>query len=171
VDRLSGKPVELGPAPHREQVSWQAGGCGCLTPGWCLSQQDRAPVVPHGAGARQGLMGWVGSGHSTHGWGSAEPEGQWPGGRGRARVWCRLVVGILVVMGQERRVFRRGMAGTTEGQVSHHMWVWSRAVAWCNPRGGEPGRMEQRLCRSTGWRFGRPAVLILDHSVVKPPII
>jgi hypothetical protein len=60
VERLSRKPVELGPALQREQGSWQAGGCGCLTPGWWLSQQGRAPVIPHGAGARQVLMGrWV----------------------------------------------------------------------------------------------------------------
>jgi hypothetical protein len=59
VERLSGKPVELGSALHREWDSWQAGGCSCLTPGWCLSQQGRAPVIPHGAGTRQGLMDGV----------------------------------------------------------------------------------------------------------------
>jgi hypothetical protein len=75
MEWLSGKPVELGPALHRERDSWQAGGCSCLTPGWCLSQQGGAPVVPHRAGARRVLMGWVGSGCPTHGWGSARPEG------------------------------------------------------------------------------------------------
>jgi hypothetical protein len=83
VERLSGKPVELGPAPHREWGPWQAGGCGCLTPGWCLSQQGGAPVVLHGAGARQGLMGGVGSGCPACGWGSAGSEGQSAEGEGQ----------------------------------------------------------------------------------------
>jgi hypothetical protein len=54
---LSGKPLELGLAPPKGQGSWQTGGCICLVPGWCLSQQGWAPVVPHGAGARQVLIG------------------------------------------------------------------------------------------------------------------
>jgi hypothetical protein len=82
VEQLSGNPIELGPSLHREWDSWKASGCGCLTPGWCLSQQGRAPVVPHGAGAEQDLMGVVGSGHPMHGWGSAGPEGQWAQGEG-----------------------------------------------------------------------------------------
>jgi hypothetical protein len=82
VERLSGKPVELGSSLYREQGSWQAGGCGCLTPGWCLSQQDGAPVVPPGAGAGQGLMGGMGSGLPMYGRGSAGPEGQWVEGKG-----------------------------------------------------------------------------------------
>jgi hypothetical protein len=89
VERLSGKPAELWPALHKERGSWQVGGCGCLTPGWCLSQQGGAPVVPHGAGARQGLMGGVGSGHPTCGWGSVGPEGQ--GAQGEGQVSQRAV--------------------------------------------------------------------------------
>jgi hypothetical protein len=33
VERLSGKPVELGRAPPEGQGSWQAGGCSYLGPG------------------------------------------------------------------------------------------------------------------------------------------
>jgi hypothetical protein len=47
---LSGKTVELGPAPPEGRGSWQAGGCG-------LPQRGGPPVVPHGAGAQLGLMG------------------------------------------------------------------------------------------------------------------
>jgi hypothetical protein len=50
--------------------SWWAGGCGCLLPGWCLSRRGRAPVVPHGAGAQQSLMG----GGSPRGRGSVVPH-------------------------------------------------------------------------------------------------
>jgi hypothetical protein len=79
--------VELGLAPPREWDSWQAGGCCCLIPGWCLSQQGRE-VIPHRAGAGQVLMGGVGSHHPRHGWGSAGPEGQWALGRAGIRVSC-----------------------------------------------------------------------------------
>jgi hypothetical protein len=56
VEQLSGKPAELGPALTEGRGSWWAGGYGGLAPGWCLSQWDRAPVVPHRAEALQGLM-------------------------------------------------------------------------------------------------------------------
>jgi hypothetical protein len=56
---LSGKPVELGRALPEGWWSWQAGGCGCLAPGWYLSQRGGAPVLPQGDGAGQGLMGRV----------------------------------------------------------------------------------------------------------------
>jgi hypothetical protein len=55
-----------------------------------------------------------------------------------------------------------------EGQVSRCVWVWHRVVAWHSLRGGENGRMEQRLCRPMGQGFDRLAVLILDHGVMKP---
>jgi hypothetical protein len=51
------------------------------------------------------------------------------------------------------------------------VWVWNRAVAWHSQRGRKPGKMEQRLCRPTGPGFGKPAVLILDHGMVKPSMI
>jgi hypothetical protein len=70
------KACRAGASSTQGQGSWQAGGCSCLAPGWCLSQRGRAPVVPNGAGVRQGLMGRVDSGHPTCGWGSAGPEGQ-----------------------------------------------------------------------------------------------
>jgi hypothetical protein len=78
VEQISGKPVQPAGAGSTQGVgSRQAGGCSCLTPGWCLSQKGGAPAVSYGSGARQGLMGRVGSGHPMHGWGSAGPEGQW----------------------------------------------------------------------------------------------
>jgi hypothetical protein len=55
-----------------------------------------------------------------------------------------------------------------EGQLSCHVWVWNRAVAWYSLRGGEPSRMELQLCRPIGQGFGRLSVLSLDHGVVKP---
>jgi hypothetical protein len=185
VEQLFGKPVELGPVPHREQDSWQAGGCGCLTPGWYLSHQGGAPVVPHIAEARQGLMGGVGSGCPTHGWGSTEPEGQWVQGEGQV---SQQAVGLAPVWGPVQtgggdpggcgsggtakgRVFWRGVASAAKGWVSHCVWVWNRAMAWHSPGSGELGRMEQWLCRPTGQGFGRRAVLISDHGVVKPSTI
>jgi hypothetical protein len=49
-----------------------------------VSHQDGAcpsrglgPVVPYRTGARQDLIGEVGSGHPACGWGSAGPKGQW----------------------------------------------------------------------------------------------
>jgi hypothetical protein len=80
VEQLTGKPVELGLAPAEGRGSWRAGGCSCLTPGWRLSQQGKALLIPHGAGAQQGLRGgepegW-GSGCPTRSWGSAGPEVQ-----------------------------------------------------------------------------------------------
>jgi hypothetical protein len=57
VERLSGKPVELAWALPKVWGSWQAGGRGYLTPGWCLSQHRSSPIIPHRAGAQQGLMG------------------------------------------------------------------------------------------------------------------
>jgi hypothetical protein len=62
-------------------------------------------------------------------------------------------------------------ASVAEEQVSCHVWVWHRAVAWCSLRGGELGRTEQQLCRPTGQGFGRSAVLLLDPGVVKPSMI
>jgi hypothetical protein len=62
-------------------------------------------------------------------------------------------------------------AGVTEGRVSRHVWVWHRAVAWSSPRGREPSRKEQRLCRPMGRGFGRPAVLLLACGMVKPSTI
>jgi hypothetical protein len=129
VERLSGKPVKLGPAPHREWGSWQAGGCGYLTPGWCLSQQGRAPVFPHGAGARQGLMGRVGSGCPMCGWGSAGPEGQWgEGWASRRAVGPAPGCGLVQTGGGDSSscgssgtakewVFQHGVASATEGWV------------------------------------------------------
>jgi hypothetical protein len=70
-------------------VASSAKGAGFLgrLVGVAVSHQDGAcpsgaPVVPHGAGARKGLMlGW-GSSPPTYGWGSAEPEGLWVQGEG-----------------------------------------------------------------------------------------
>jgi hypothetical protein len=57
------KALEMGSALPRGQGSLQAGASGCLSPGWFLSQQGRAPVVPQGGRDRQGLMsGWESSG-------------------------------------------------------------------------------------------------------------
>jgi hypothetical protein len=115
---LSEKPVQLGLALHREQGSWQAVRSSCLTPGWCLSQQGRAPVVSHRAGARQGLMGGVGSGLPTRGWGSAGPEGQWVSLQavGLAPGW-----GLVQIGGGDPS--GRGSRGTAKG------WVFWCAVA------------------------------------------
>jgi hypothetical protein len=50
-------------------------------------------------------------------------------------------------------------------------WIRHGAVAWCSPRGREPGGVEQQLCRPMGWGLGRPAVLLLDRGVEKPSVI
>jgi hypothetical protein len=62
-------------------------------------------------------------------------------------------------------------ACVAEGQVSHWVWVWHGALAWCSPRGGVAGRMEQWLCRPMGWGFGRLTVLLLDSGMEKPSMI
>jgi hypothetical protein len=84
VEWFSGKPVELGPAPPEGQGSWQAGGRACLMPSGCLSQWGRAPVIPHGSGARQGLRGRELEGQVSScpmcSWCSAWPEGWWAQG-------------------------------------------------------------------------------------------
>jgi hypothetical protein len=62
-------------------------------------------------------------------------------------------------------------AGVAEERVSHHVWVWNRAVAWHSTRGKEPLRTGQRLCSPMELELGRLAVLILDCGVVKPSTI
>jgi hypothetical protein len=137
---------------------------------WSWSQ-----VGPDGRGKSEGRD------CSTCSWSSAGHEGPWGGvwypsklwDRLRAGVWCRLVAGIPVVTHRAVQLRSRcsgvvwvwGLeAGAAEGQVSHHVWVWCRAVAWHSLRGGEP-------CRPTGQGFGRPAVLLLDSGVEKPSTI
>jgi hypothetical protein len=148
-------------------VSYQDGACPSRTgfqfhrelePGRA-SWVEWVLVIPHVAGAQQGLKGsglGGGAGIPTScGTGSRLGSGAdwWKGS------WCSWV-----------RVWR-GVASAGEGRVSHHVWVWNRAVAWCSLRDGEPGRTEQQLCRPMGRGFGRPAVLILDRGVVKPSMI
>jgi hypothetical protein len=58
-----------------------------------------------------------------------------------------------------------------ERRGSSCVWVWCRAMAWHSPRSRDPSRTEQWLCRSMGWRFGRLAVLLLDHGMEKPSMI
>jgi hypothetical protein len=156
-------PVPAGRSSSHSTHSWSPAGGGGI----------------QGAGEIQG----EGSGHSTCSWDSAGPEGQWAWGRGlefselcdrlRAGVRRGLVVGILVVVGlvqwprggYSSMVWVSGLeAGAAEGQVSHRVWVWHRAVAWHSLRGGE-------LCRPMGWGFCRPAVLLLDSGVEKPSTI
>jgi hypothetical protein len=111
VEQLSGKPAELGPALPEGWGSWWTGGCSCLMPGSCLSQQGGAPVIPHGSAAQHDLMG----GGSPRGGGPVIPhiagpqQGLKGGGLGdgypaelwdqlQAGVQCGWVVGILVVV-------------------------------------------------------------------------
>jgi hypothetical protein len=47
--------------------------------------------------------------------------------------------------------------------------AWGCGLA--QPKEGESGRMEQRLCRPTEQGFGRLAVLLLDHGMEKPSTI
>jgi hypothetical protein len=163
VEWLSGKAVELGLALPQWQGSWQAGGCGCLVPGWCLSQRGGALVfymelqpgraswawetqgvvvrLSRVAGVQQGLKG-----------GELGGGGWYPGKLWvwlQAGVWHRLVVGIPVVMDRAPRGRHSSMveAGLAQGRESRSMWVWHRAMAWHSLKGGEPGRTEQQLCR------------------------
>jgi hypothetical protein len=101
---------------------------------------------------------------SARGCGMSRQRGRYPGG-----VWIWLGLG----------------SGMAEGRVSRWLmdpawpkrwgsccgWIHWGSVVWCHPRGGKPGRMEQQLWRPTGWGFGRPAVLLLDHCVEKPSTI
>jgi hypothetical protein len=174
VEQLSGKPVELGPAPPKGQGSWRAGGCSCLMPSLCLFQRGGAPVVSYGAGAWQGLRGQEAegrrSGRPTQFGSQQELKGGGLEGQvswwvvGPAGDWCQAWpgAGIPVWCG----------SGTGLGSGgSCHAWVQHRAVAWLSPRGGGPGRKEQWLCRPMWQGVGRPAVLLLYRGVEKTSMI
>jgi hypothetical protein len=129
-------PVPVGQGSSHSTWIWGPAG----PDGW---RESEVMTIPRVARARQGLKcGGLG------------------GGRYLGELWTRsrlgpsggLVAGILVVMDSVARPrggyssvvwFWRLEAGAAEGQVSCHVWVWYRVVAWCSPRGGEPGRMEQ----------------------------
>jgi hypothetical protein len=115
--------------------------------GWIL-------VIPQVAEAQQGLKG------SGLGGRSGYPSELWD--QLQAGVRRRLVAGIPVVVCP---------VAWPWGKYSGVVWVWNRAVAWHNSRGGEPSRIEQQLCRPTGRKFCRRAVLILDRGVVKASAI
>jgi hypothetical protein len=140
-----------------------AQGEGFLAGWWVWLSHTRMVPVP---------AGW-GSSCSTWSWSQAGPDG-W-GGLGPAPGWGLAQIGGgdsggCGFPGAHPRgwLFRCGVAGKAEGWVSCCVCVWIRAVAWHSQRGREPGRMEQRLCRTMGWGFGSPALLLLDHGVVKP---
>jgi hypothetical protein len=163
VERLSGKSVELGLAPPKERGFLVAGGCKCLVPGWCLSQQVGAPVFPHGAGVWQGLMGGgslrdrglvisllAGAQQGLKGGRLRRGQGGYPGELWDwlcAGVWCRRMAGILVVVdpaawprgGYPSVVWVQGLeASAAEGQVSR----------WCV----DPAQHErQGFCRAWVW--------------------
>jgi hypothetical protein len=129
-----------------------------------------------------------GSSCPTHSWGSAGPEGLWAEGYPTELLdllWPGVPpgqgVGIPALCGSGSGL----EAGAAEGQLSPwcmdlagserpgscHAWVRCGAVAWSSLKGREASRREQRLCRPTGWGFGRTAVLLLDHGVEKPSTI
>jgi hypothetical protein len=113
-----------GSAPPEGQGSWWAGGYSCLMPGRCLSQWGRAPVVPHRAGARQGLMG----GGSLKGRGPVTPR--------IAGVQQRLKGG-----GLGRGADILGSCGTSSRLGSNADGWWGSQWSWCDPmqlRGGYP---------------------------------
>jgi hypothetical protein len=148
--------------------SWSPAG----SDGWGKSKGPGS-VIPHIPGAQQDLKssglsgGQGGSILVIFGTGSrlgpAQMGGGDPGGCESNRA-------------AEGQVFWHGVgpeagARMAEGQVSHHEWVSCGVLVWRSPRGREPGRMEQQLCRTTGWEFGRLAVLLLDCGVEKPSTI
>jgi hypothetical protein len=143
--------------------SWSQAGHG----GW-----NGGLIVPCMTWAQQGLKGNGFGGRGGH------PSELWD--QLQAGVQSRLVVGIQMVV--DLVAWPRGgysgmvwvwilEAGVTEGWVSHCVWVWHRAVDCHSPRGREPSRTEQQLCRPIGKGFGRPAVLLLDRGVMKPSTI
>jgi hypothetical protein len=80
VEWLSGKPVELWPAPTELWGSWWSGGCTRLVsvpvgPGSSHSTWSWCPTGPD----CQGESEWRGSGGRMCSWGSAGPEGWWAG--------------------------------------------------------------------------------------------
>jgi hypothetical protein len=123
-------PVPGGGAPV---ITHGDGACQGLMGGG--SPRGRGPVIPHVAGAQQGLKG-----------------GELRGGEG-----------IPASCGTGSRLG----SGVDRWRGSCHVWVWCRAVAQCSLSGGKPSRTEQQLCRPTGQGFGRPAVLLLDYGVEK----
>jgi hypothetical protein len=153
----------MGPAPPEGRSSWPASGCGCLMSGCCLSQQGRVPVVPHGPGAWQGLMGRG----SPRGGGlvipqvagsQAGPEGWWLGGLSH---WA---VGL-----------------APDGWWWGSPWSW----IWYAPRGRDPaicgsgaGLWPGTAWGAESWQKGavalqayRAAVLLLDHGMEKTSMI
>jgi hypothetical protein len=151
--------------------------------GWSL--RGGGPVIPPVAGAQEGLKG------SGLGEGAGIPSScgtssrLWSGMDGWWGSWCSWIwwcgpgADILAWCGPGgwRLVQLRGRFPIGANLAwpkrwgSCCLWVWCGAVAWHSPRGGEPGRMEQWLCRPMGREFGRLAVLILDRGMEKPSTI
>jgi hypothetical protein len=113
-------------------------GAGILA-GWCLSQRGGAPVVPHGAGAQQGLMG----GGSLRGGGPVSPcvAGAQQGLKGSGLVGAvsQQAVGPAPGCGQAGTSGGdpggRESSGAAEGLISQHGVSWM--LAWL--RGRCPG--------------------------------
>jgi hypothetical protein len=172
-----GSLVELGPALPKGWGVQQAGECGCFTPAWCLSQWGSTPLVPQGAGDRQGLMGGVGF-HLSHAWlrlsraCSVVGSG---GGAGQSAVGP--VPGWGLVQSGGGDPSGRGSGGMTEGPLFWccvGLWAggqqgWEMGIPPCVGLAHSCGLAQ--LCGPTGRGFGRLAVLLLDHGVVKPSTI
>jgi hypothetical protein len=142
VEQLSGKPVELGPAPRRGRVPGRLvdvvvsrqlvpvpAGQGSSHSTWSWS-----PAGPDGQGKSKG----PGSGCPTHSWGSAGPEGR----------WVRQGAGIPVSCGTGFRL----RSGTVGGQGSQLSWIRQRSrgagiLVWCGSSWGLDA------CMAEGWVF------------------
>jgi hypothetical protein len=197
VERLSGKPVELGSAPPEGQGSWWAGGCGCLSPrlvgrgsspstrSWSPAGPDGQgslrggdPVVPCVAGAQQGLKGGgLGAGVlascgtsselGSSAAGCGNPGGLGSGGRSEGRV-SRSSVGV--VWGWRQALLR----GAYPGGV----WIrpavgLARGCGLAQPKGWKARQNGAAALQAygVGRGFGRPAVLLLDGGMEKASMI
>jgi hypothetical protein len=121
-------------------VSRQA---GARPKGWG-SQQGVALVIQRGAGAQHSLRGGVFKGQGSRQGVDPAQSNRW------GSQW-----GVDPA---------RSCDGNPGGGGA---WIQRGAVARRSPRGGEPGRVEELLCRATRWGLGRLNVLLLDHEVEK----
>jgi hypothetical protein len=78
--------------------------------------------------------------------------------------WCP--GGVWICHGVRARHSLRG-----RDPIGGSAWIQHGAVAWHSLWGGGPSRVEEQLCRPTGWELGKLVVLLLDCGMEKPSTI
>jgi hypothetical protein len=95
------------------------------------------------------MCNWAQQGLNSGGLGAVAWSGQGPG----VLVWCGSGSGLGSSAAEGWVSCWCVDPAQPEKWQSHCAWAQHRAVAWHNPRGREPSRMELWLCRPTGQGF------------------